>query len=198
MLINDPNMPNPLLVLGMFAFSLAIVRVFTTTIHEMGHAIVGLVFLKGDFDVYVGSYGDPEKGKHFKIGRIHFHFIYDPFSIEKGVFRAEEQDVTHFKNFLMILGGPMTSLISAVIYSCIIAFYPIPEVVIIVFTVLIGSSLIDFWYNLKPSTTPVELDDGTLVYNDGYMLKYIWKQMFSKTKQEPETLSSDVIDEETN
>ena len=84
-------MPNPFFIIIIFALTLAVVRVITITVHEMGHAIAGMLFLKGDFDIYIGSYGDPEKGIHFKIGRLKFHFIYDPFSMEKGVFRPEEQ-----------------------------------------------------------------------------------------------------------
>lgn len=195
MLINDPNMPNPLLVVFMFALSLVIVRVFTTVVHEMGHALVGLLFLSGNFDVYIGSYGDPEKGKHFKIGRIHFHFIYDPFSLAQGVFVSPEQDTSHFKNFLITLGGPLASLITAGLYSCIIAFFPIPEVVIIVFTVLIGSSVLDFWYNIKPSTTPIVLHNEKIVYNDGYLLKHSWDQMFSKNKGNGKEEVESLIDE---
>ena len=142
-------MPNPLLVIAMFAVSLAIVRVFTTFIHEMGHAIAGLLLLKGNFDVYIGSYGEPDKGKHFKIGRIRFHFIYDPFSIEKGVFRSGQQETTHLKNFIITLAGPLASLITAFVYMYLIIFLPIPEVVKIVFCVLVGSSFLDFWYNIK-------------------------------------------------
>lgn len=180
MLANDPNMPNPLLIVFVFALSLALVRVFTTFIHEMGHALVGLLFLKGNFEVYIGSYGDPEKGKHFKIGRLRFHFIYDPFSIEKGVFISEQQETTHLKNFLITLGGPLASLITAFIYIYIAIYSPIPEVVKIAFYILTGSSFVDFWYNIKPSTTPIILHNQKIAYNDGYLLKYSWIQMFGK------------------
>ncbi|MES2762328.1 MAG: hypothetical protein V4677_08975 [Bacteroidota bacterium] len=192
--IDHENLPNPILIIGVFALSLAVVRVLTTTIHEMGHALMGLVFLKGDFDVYVGSYGDPEKGQHFKIGRIRFHFIYAPFSIEKGVFRSAEQDTTHLRNFLVTLGGPLASLISAMLYIGIIIFYPVPEVVMIGLYILIGSSVYDFWYNIKPSTTPIELHDRVIVYNDGYLLKYTWKQMFGKQQQNNSEETTDMVE----
>jgi hypothetical protein len=180
--IDHQNMPNPVLIVGVFALSLAIVRVLTTTIHEMGHAVAGLLFLKGDFDVYIGSYGDPEKGKHFKIGRIRFHFIYAPFSLAQGLFAPQQQDITPMKNFLITLGGPLASFTSAALYVGIIIRYPVPEVVMIGIYILIGSSVYDFWYNIKPNTTPIELHDRTIVYNDGYLLKYTWQQMFNNSK----------------
>jgi hypothetical protein len=196
--IDHENMPNPILIIGVFAFSLVIVRVFTTTIHEMGHALMGLIFLKGDFDVYVGSYGDPEKGLHFKIGRIHFHFIYAPFSLAQGVFVPQQQDTTHLKNLFITLGGPLASLISAMLYVFILVFYPVPEVVMIAVYVLIGSSVLDFWYNIKPSPEPTTLHDGTIVYNDGYLLKYTWLQMFSKNRGRDKEEVGDVIEEKNN
>jgi hypothetical protein len=181
--IDQENLPNPFLIVGVFALSLAIVRVLSTTVHEMGHAFMGLLFLKGDVDVYIGSYGDPEKGQHFKIGRIRFHFIYAPFSLAQGVFVPQQQEVTHLKNFLITLGGPLASLISGVFYSCLIIYLPVPEVVMIALYVLIGSSVLDFWYNIKPSPEPTELHTGNIVYNDGYLLKYTWAQLFNTQNQ---------------
>ena len=192
--IGQENLPNPFLIVGVFAFSLAIVRVLSTTIHELGHAFVGLMCLKGNFDLYIGSYGDPEKGKHFKIGRLRFHFIYAPLSLAQGVFVPQAQDTTHLKNFLITLGGPMASLLSGVAYSCVILFFPIPEVVMIAIYVLIGSSVMDFWYNIKPDPEPTELHNGNIVYNDGYLLKYAWSQMFGKQKQNDKEEAAQVVD----
>jgi hypothetical protein len=180
MLVNDPTLPNPILIIAVFAFSLAIVRVLTTTVHEMGHAVFGLLFLKGDFDVYIGSYGQPDKGKHFKVGRLRFHFIYAPFSLAEGVFVSPSQGTTYWKDFLITLGGPLASLFTAVAYAYLAIASPMPEVYKMIFYILMGSSVLDFWYNIKPSTEPIVLHNGTLVYNDGYTLKYIWSQLLSK------------------
>ncbi len=197
MLANDPNMPNPILIIGVFAFSLLIVRVVTTTVHEMGHAFFGLLFLKGNVDVYIGSYGDPEKGKHFRIGRINFHFIYAPFSFAEGVFVPSQQKTTHLKDFLITLGGPIASLLTAVAYAYLAIASPLPEVFKMAFYILMGSSVLDFWYNIKPSTEPIELHNGTIVYNDGYLLKYIWSQMFNKQQDKAEE-TTPLADEKTD
>ena len=184
-------MPNPFWVLLIFALTLAIVRVFTTLIHEMGHALAGLLFLKGDFDIYIGSYGNPEKGWHFKLGRLKFHFLYEPFSVEKGVFRSDQQETTHLKYFLITLAGPIASLITAGLYIYLAVFSSLPEMIKMPFYILTGSSFLDFWYNIKPDTTPVKLHDDKLVYNDGYMLKYRWNLMFSKA-----VITTNIIDGE--
>jgi hypothetical protein len=162
MLVNDPSMPKPILIIAVFAFSLAIVRVLTTTVHEMGHAMFGLLFLKGDLDVYIGSYGQPDKGKHFKIGRIRFHFVYAPFSLAECVFVSPRQGTTYRKDFLITLGGPLASLVTAMGYAYMAIASSLPEVYKMVFYVLMGSSVLDFWYNIKPSTEPIELHDGTI------------------------------------
>ncbi len=181
--INNTNMPNPFLIIVVFAITLCVVRVFTILIHELGHALAGLLFLKGNFDIYIGSYGDPEKGIHFKIWRINFHFIYDPFSLEKGVFKSNIQETTHLKDFIITLAGPLASLLTAGLYVYLAIFSSLPEVVKISFYILMGSSLIDFWYNIKPDTTPIVLHDEKLVYNDGYILRYRWACMFNKIEQ---------------
>ncbi|MCD6017660.1 MAG: tetratricopeptide repeat protein [Bacteroidetes bacterium] len=192
--VNDPNLPNPFLILLVFSITLAVVRVFTTMVHEMGHALVGVMFLKGDFDIYIGSYGDPEKGYHFKLWRFKFHLNYQPFSIEKGVFKSEQQETTYLKDFLVTLGGPIASLFTAGICIYLAVFSSLPEIIKMAFYILTGSSFLDFWYNIKPSTEPVELHNGTIVYNDGYILKYRWSQMFGRNAQPEETEVEQIAD----
>ena len=179
-------MPNPFLILGIFALTLVVVRVLTTIVHELGHAFFGLIFLKGDFEIYIGSYGDPDKGSHFKIGRIMFHFIYDPFSIATGVFCYNQQKISYFKDFLITLGGPLASLLITVLYMYLAVFSPLPEVIKISFYIFAGSSAMDFWYNIKPDTTPIVLHNKKTVYNDGYMLRYRWNQLQNKELPEME------------
>ncbi len=190
-------MPNPFFIIIIFALTLVVVRVVTITVHEMGHAIAGMLFLKGDFDIYVGSYGDPEKGIHFKIARLKFHFIYDPFSIEKGVFRPEEQVTTHLKDFLITLGGPLASLIMAGLFIYLAVFSSFPEMIKMSFYIFMGSSFLDFWYNIQISTDPVKLYDDVLVYNDGYMLKYRWNLMFNKQAFDNNVTDYKKLDEES-
>lgn len=98
----------------------------------------------------------------------------------KGVFVSPSQGTSYWKDFLITLGGPLASLVTAVAYAYLAIASPMPEVYKMVFYVLMGSSALDFWYNIKPSTEPIVLHNGTLVYNDGYTLKYIWSQLFSK------------------
>ncbi|MES2514253.1 MAG: hypothetical protein V4580_08910 [Bacteroidota bacterium] len=174
------EMPNPFVIVAVFAATLLVVRLFTTLIHELGHGFFGLLLLKGNFDIYIGSYGDPDRGMHFKIGRIKLHIVYAPFSTEKGVFRPESQNTTPLKDFLVTLGGPLASLTTGALYLYLALTMPLPEIMKMSFYILTGSSLLDFWYNIKPGTDSVTLHDGSFVYNDGYMLKYRWEQMFKK------------------
>jgi len=191
--VNNEGMPNPFLIIGIFALTLAVVRVITIFAHEMGHALVGMLFLKGDFDVYIGSYGDPDKGYHFKIGRITFHFIYEPFSVEKGVFRSELQDTSVLRDFLITLAGPVASLVTGLLYFYIAVFSPLPEVVKISFYIFTGSSFLDFWYNIKPDKTAIVLHNNKLVYNDGYMLQYRWAQLRNKKLPVVEEERTDIV-----
>jgi hypothetical protein len=178
------EMPNPFIIVAVFGATLLVVRLFTTLIHELGHGCVGLLLLKGNFDIYIGSYGDPDKGVHFNIGRIRLHIVYAPFSTEKGVFRSESQNTTALKDFMVTLGGPLASLATGALYLYLAVVMPVPEIVKMSFYILTGSSLLDFWYNVKPGTDSITLHDGSFVYNDGYMLKYRWVQMFKRNKDQ--------------
>ena len=99
------------------------------------------------------------------MGRLQFHFIYEPFSIEKGVFRSDHQETTHFKDFLVTLSGPLASLLFAGLFIYFAVFSGFPEMIKMAFYILTGSCFLDFWYNIQPNTTPVKLHDNVLVYN---------------------------------
>lgn len=84
------------------------------------------------------------------------------------------------KDFIVTLAGPLASLFSTIFYLYVGIFSDFPEIIKLSFYTLSGSSFLDCWYNLKPDTTPIELEDGKIAYNDGYSLLYNWKLMFAK------------------
>lgn len=87
-----------LAVLFFFAFT----RVLTTTIHELGHYIAGSVFLKGNYTIFIGSYGDPSKGFHFKIGNLKVHFKYNPILWQYGLCVPKETNNSILGNYLLL------------------------------------------------------------------------------------------------
>ena len=44
-----------------------------------------------------------------------------------------------------------------------------------VLVILLGSTIYDLYINLKPNSSPIQLYDGTITYNDGYLIKQLLK-----------------------
>ena len=61
------------IVLAWFAIFL-LMRVITTFLHEMGHAIPALLFSEEEVTVFVGSYGDKAASYGTKLGRLQLWF----------------------------------------------------------------------------------------------------------------------------
>lgn len=175
------------LYLFIFIGLVLITRPFTTLFHELGHAIVGLLITKQKTTIYLGSYGDPNKSKKIQIGLLEIWFRYDPFSWDRGICIVSQNQMSINSQILYTLAGPVASLLIAV-PACYISFaYDFNDVIRIVLLVFVGSSLFDLFVNLNPSETPVKLFDGSITYNDGYSLKWLFYY-----KRLPESFSSAV------
>ncbi len=139
----------------------------------MGHAIAGLILFDGDISIYLGSYGDPKKGIHFRIGRLIVHFKYDFISWNHGLCVSSHTSESRAKNFIFILAGPFNSLLIAglCLYFLITPYYNDYFRLVCFFLTL--SSMIDFIQNIYPNLIPIVLHNGTTTFNDGQQLKNI-------------------------
>ncbi len=181
-MIDNPDMPNPFLIILMFGFALLIVRAFTTTIHELGHAIAGLMLYSGKLDVFIGTYGNKEKGFRFSLGRLNFYFVYAPFSFAEGVVMYTTEECRLFKNFIVTLAGPLASLLASLIIGYIAIFSTYDDVIKIVLYIVATTTFRDFWHNIKFDEEPITLNNGIKTYNDGYKLRELWIVMKTKEK----------------
>ncbi|MCB0852552.1 MAG: tetratricopeptide repeat protein [Bacteroidetes bacterium] len=148
-------------------------RMITTVIHELGHAVAGLFLLDGNLQVYIGSFGDPKKGLHFRMGRLTFHFKYSLFLWNRGLVVPDQIEDSFIKNYLFTLAGPLASFLIA-----IISLYLLINVEMNLFfwwgaLFLIVSSLIDAITNLIPNPNYIILHDGRLTFNDGQTLRLL-------------------------
>lgn len=153
--------------------SLTFTRIITVVIHEMGHGIAGLILLKGQIEIYIGSYGDPNKGIHFKIGRLTIHFKYNPLLWHSGMC-VSAGDASFVRRCLVTLAGPLASLIMILVCIYIISS-DMHGIFKLISFFLCFSSLQDLFLNLVPSRTPILLHDGAEINNDGKSLKMLMK-----------------------
>ena len=91
-------------------------RSITTLIHELGHAIPSLFFTKEEVIICVGSYENLTKSQGIKLGRLKVFFTLNLFNWNSGL--CLHKGVTSFfQKFLIILGGPLASLLIMPIIS---------------------------------------------------------------------------------
>lgn len=141
----------------------------------MGHAIPSLLFTKDTVAIYIGSYGDLDKSIHFRIGRLEIYFKYNPLLWELGLCtHHNSKDVTITMQIIIILMGPVASLIIGIISSYITYISTNNSIMFISFMFAL-SSFLDFYYNIVPDHQVIKLHNGDEIYNDGHQLKLLLK-----------------------
>ncbi len=163
---------------------LFLVRPFTVVLHELGHGIAALLLSSEKTTLYIGSYGDPAKSHHLNFGRLEIFFKYDILMWDVGMC-LPHHFVSFNKFILIVLAGPMVSLLFGIslVYSTIA--FEIPGVLKLIFFVCASSAIIDFFNNIIPKSKSIELFDGTLTNNDGQtLLNLLRHKSFSKEYSE--------------
>ncbi|MBQ0736183.1 tetratricopeptide repeat protein [Aquimarina celericrescens] len=156
-----------------FIFTLAILRPFTTFLHEMGHAIPALLYTKEGVTIYIGSYGDPKKSLRFRLGRLEIFFKYNPLLWSYGLCVREQIDISINKGIIIILMGPLTSLIIGAFCLYIGVFGSHSDSITFITMMIAISSLLDCYHNSIPDAEPITLHNGKQVHNDGQQLKLL-------------------------
>jgi len=150
----------------LFFFSILACRPITVLVHELGHAIPALFFTKKPVTIYVGSYGDRSKSIFLNFGRLQSFLSYDIFQSQMGLcYHSSAKTIQ--QTLLIILGGPLASLLFGLLLIALVSNYEFPPMLNFVFYLLLVSAIFDFFVNMIPNKNPSYLFDGTPVYNDG-------------------------------
>lgn len=150
-------------------------RSITTFFHELGHAIPSLLFAEGDVVVYVGSYGDVSKSLHLTFGRLQFYLSFNFWGWDLGMCVGRGAPY-YAQQMLIVLGGPLISLMIAFILLYVLVFVEAEDGVKSLCAVFFVSSIWDFFVNIIPNRQAIQLHDGKVTYNDGYQLKQLWQE----------------------
>lgn len=175
-----------------FGLILLLVRFFTVIFHELGHAIPALIFTKDNVTVYLGSYGDEKDSTSVRTGRLEIWFKHSLFW-NAGLCVSYSKNISKFKNFIEIIGGPIASLfLSSVCVYCAFVFggHGFFKLIFIVF---LCSSLFDFFVNIIPLKISTAIHGGKVVYNDGMQLIMLFNSKLAH-KYTHSTLSQNTKD----
>ena len=159
----------------LFIFTIAILRPFTTFLHEMGHAIPALLYTKEGVAIYIGSYGDPKKSLHFRIGRLEVFLKYNPLLWKYGLCYREQLDISINKAIVIVLMGPLLSLIIGTFSLYLVLYFDYSDGTIFILIMIIISSFLDFYQNIVPDSEPIILYNGSQSFNDGQQIKTLLK-----------------------
>ncbi len=160
------------LILGIFV--VLSTRMVTTTLHELGHALPALLYTTGPVKVYVGSYGDEKNSMPISLGRLQLYFRWKITEWNLGVC-VHQVPSRLLDNLLIILGGPLASLIFGGLLATWVLLTELEATPIFLLTFFIVSAVWDFFTNIIPYNRPLPMFDGSLCYNDGYQLRQLWR-----------------------
>lgn len=165
-------------ILFLLGFSFIIIQPLTTLVHELGHAIPALVFTKENVKIFIGSYGDPNEGVAIRIFRLEIYFKYNLKLWNHGLCSYGNTGTGINKNILIILLGPLVSII----FGVLVCYYTFDNYddgrIKFLGLIIFGSSILDFYFNIKPNPEPFKLFNGDLIYNDGQQLLKLFKYKF--------------------
>lgn len=150
----------------LFLFAL-LLRPLSTLIHELGHGIPALLLTDKKVTLYLGSYGNPKESFKIEIGRLVLFFNKKPFNWKIGLCVLEQQTLSINRQIFIDLMGPLASLILSIILSYLVFFSDLNDNIKIVLFFFNVSTYYDFFIDIVPSKRPIELHDGTTVFNDG-------------------------------
>lgn len=168
------------LLLGIFIvvgwiLGVAFSRIFTTLIHELGHAIPSLMFTDDVVAIHVGSYGDEKNSFNLNLGRLKAYFKLDILRWNIGLCQHKGAK-TYLENLIIVLGGPVFSLGIGIVMLALILKGGWSDEAIFIFSFFILSSVYDFFVNIIPINQPIHLYNGTPTYNDGTQLVQLMRE----------------------
>ncbi len=153
-----------------------VIKLSTTFFHELGHAFPALLFTEKSVTVYIGSYGDISNTKYFEFGRLKIYFKLNIMDWKIGMCRHEEHASHNWKTALIILGGPIASLI----ISLPLFFYlkSIEQHTFLFFLciVFIAAAVYDLFINLWPFGGGFVMHDGSIAFSDGVALSMLYSR----------------------
>jgi len=155
-------------ILGLLG--VVMIRLSTTFFHEMGHAIPALLFTKKSVKVYIGSYGDISNTMSFSIGRLIMYFKWNIFDWKLGMCQHEGVLDNTMKSVLIILGGPVASLLVSLPLIWNIRTLEQNELLFFGSLIFIAAACLDLIVNLYPFHSPILMHDGSITFNDGRSL----------------------------
>jgi tetratricopeptide (TPR) repeat protein len=166
-------MQYPFIIIAVFGLIFLLTRPLIVLLHELGHAIPAMLLTWQPVTIYIGSYGEPGKGLHFKIGLLEVWFRFHLSALKYGLCDPSVEKASVNKQIVWTLTGPLTSIAIAMV-ACYFTFrFDLHGIVKLVLVGFLVSAALDL-LNLIPFPRPIRLYNGKITYCDGYRLKELF------------------------
>ena len=120
-----------------------------TLLHELGHAIVALIFTKEKVIINIGN---SDLNKKIELNRlvIKLNGYKSLVDVSYGYANWTLLDSNKIKSILMILGGPLTSLIGSILLYIYLINVSLPYILMVLLNALFSFSLFQFLLTILP------------------------------------------------
>ena len=161
-------------------------RPFTVFVHEFGHALPLLFFTKDKVTVFLGSHGDKSNSFRIKVDLLEIWLLKNPFIWKSGLCIPPKKEISINKQIIYTLAGPIASLILALIAAFLAYYFDFSKIGGFAIFVFFISAIFDLFHNLTPNKRQIVLNDGTVTYNDGAQLEFLFfLKRISRDKTNP-------------
>lgn len=151
-----------------------LVRPITTFLHELGHSLPALVFTQGPVGMVIGIPKKLNATPLVKLGRLYLWISADP-RLWFGGYCTHGHTQRRWHEVLILVGGTIFSIIISVLASWWAFVFDAHGFIKVVLIVLTLSSLFDIYLNLVPRLAPIPLPDGRVTFNDGALLRWLFR-----------------------
>lgn len=157
-------------------FIALMMRLLTTTLHELGHALPALAFTGDEVKVFIGSYGDEADSKQFSLGKLKFYFKAKFFDWNLGMCSHQGKDLSLGKMAIILLGGPLASVLIGALALWYLIENRTNEVIFVIAAAFLLSAVWDFFVNITPYSSAGTTLTGTGLHSDGTLLLMLWQR----------------------
>jgi hypothetical protein len=144
-------------------------------LHEFGHAIPAAFLTKKEVHVFIGSYGDKTRCFKISFGSFVVWIKQNPLTWIKGLCKPTERNIPLSKQMIYIASGPAVPFVVAIVGCFLIFALNIHGRLNSFFTTFFYFSLATFLTSIIPIDRQIIANDGTIFYNDGYVLRRVYR-----------------------
>jgi tetratricopeptide (TPR) repeat protein len=173
------NYVSPVFIIPLFLSIFIVSRFLTVLFHELGHAIPAMYFTRQKVEIYLGSYGDNGSPNIHLCPLLKVYFYWNPFKWNKGMARFQSYQSTFYKDFTILILGPLSSLLFASLAVWIVFEFDLHGLIKLFSVIFFFSALFDL-RNIYPSDEPIITFNGGKIYNDGYQIAQLIKYRQNK------------------